>query len=62
MPGRPLHIPTYRERSALQTLLEKGRLPAANLYPAGPRDAQPGYCGLVVRTVGPSSFSELSLC
>jgi hypothetical protein len=36
MPGRPHHIPVYRERSALQSLVEKGWLPAAKLYPAGP--------------------------
>jgi hypothetical protein len=36
MPGRPRHIPVYRERSALQSSVEKGWLPAAKLYPAGP--------------------------
>jgi hypothetical protein len=30
------HIPTYRERSALQALIEEQWLPAAELYPAGP--------------------------
>jgi hypothetical protein len=35
MPGRARHIPVYRERSALQSLIEKGWLPAGKLYPAG---------------------------
>lgn len=36
MPQRPPALPVYRERGALQTLVGKGWLPAANLYPAGP--------------------------
>ena len=36
MPGRPRNIPTYRERSALQSLVGRDWLPAANFYPAGP--------------------------
>ena len=36
MPARARHIPVYRERTALQSLTEKGWLPAARLYPAGP--------------------------
>jgi hypothetical protein len=36
MAVRAPHIPTYRERSALQALVEKDWLPATKLYPAGP--------------------------
>jgi hypothetical protein len=36
MPRRPPGFPVYRERSALQSLVGKEWLPAANLYPAGP--------------------------
>jgi hypothetical protein len=36
MPARASHIPTYRERSALQALVGSDWLPAANLHSAGP--------------------------
>jgi len=36
MPKRANHIPTYRERGALQSLVGRDWLPAAKLYPAGP--------------------------
>jgi hypothetical protein len=36
MTPRVRTIPTYRERSALQTSIEKGWLSVARLYPAGP--------------------------
>jgi len=36
MAVRAPHIPTYRERSALQALVEKDWLPETKLYPAGP--------------------------